>query len=927
MNYPPTPQRKTCDCSDPCISTDDVYYAGPNLPNSGINTYNVLTSVIEKLDAIYAVPTLQRVTEMGNYTTLPIIADSFVKIGGTSSEILAANGDLITAGTNITISGGIISSTGGGGDSPITIVNTNSLFSTGLTGTGTGATGAYDSIFFGTDAGENATEAFESNFLGPFAGSLATNAYNSNFFGYSAGEGAANAYRSNFFGSGAGLLAVNASYSNFFGTNAGYQVTGTEGEEFRSNFFGFDAGNGATNANDSNFFGNSAGYLATYANTSNFFGNQAGREATNAENSNFFGYKTGSSFTDNNIGSNNIIIGTNISLPDATANAINLGGVLFSTGTHSDTTGDPSITPISGGKIGIGIVNPTNTLHIYSEAANTSGLRLERLTSTSPTSTGQAIGVDASGNVVTVTGSGGTQTLAETLVLGNNTGGTDILLNNEDRLLLENNSYLTKGTYDFGANGGISKVCGAGYEDMWQAGFRHVFDANGFIRNSTNCFNLVPDIGADVTRRYKIGSIWTLDDLTNYICTDATEGAAVWELYKEIPTIQPVSATETGVVNNTSLQELGGVDKTINGVRVGRGNISDPASENTAVGYQALQSVIHTTGDEGYYNTAFGDEALKSLTTGNSSSAFGDWALRLCTTGTYNSAIGGGTLMNLTTGSYNLAVGENSLLSNVSGQRNTAVGSFALNLNTGSYNTAIGMLAGGLSTSSGNWNILVGMQAGRDISTGSNNLLIENITNASITSGSFNIVLNPKQKSGVTTGSFNTIIGCWDGAFPNAMVNNVIIGDGQGNIRFRTTETGLTTVPGQTNALIEADTTGKAVVTKEYISGVVKPYKVYTALLTRSGATAPSPTVLENTIGTITCSYDQLGIYHINSSGLFTLNKTMVFVGNNSFGLFGNTLGASRMDNNRVVIVQTTTSGTNDEDWIEPVSIEIRVYN
>ena len=56
-SYPPTPQRKACNCSDPCISTDDVYYAGPNLPNSGINTYNVLTEVIEKLDAIYAVST------------------------------------------------------------------------------------------------------------------------------------------------------------------------------------------------------------------------------------------------------------------------------------------------------------------------------------------------------------------------------------------------------------------------------------------------------------------------------------------------------------------------------------------------------------------------------------------------------------------------------------------------------------------------------------------------------------------------------------------------------------------------------------------------------------------------------------------------------------------------------------------------------
>jgi hypothetical protein len=113
------------------------------------------------------------------------------------------------------------------------------------------------------------------------------------------------------------------------------------------------------------------------------------------------------SFTDNDISSNNIIIGTNISLPNGTDNSINLGGVLFGTGTHSDISGDPSITPISGGRIGIGVVSPTNTLHIYSEAANTSGLRLERLTSASPSSTGKLIGVDSSGNVVTLEGAGG----------------------------------------------------------------------------------------------------------------------------------------------------------------------------------------------------------------------------------------------------------------------------------------------------------------------------------------------------------------------------------------------------------------------------------------------------------------------------------------------------------------------------------------
>ena len=139
-------------------------------------------------------------------------------------------------------------------------------------------------------------------------------------------------------------------------------------------------------------------------------------------------------------------------------------------------------------------------------------------------------------NINKVTGGGGEQTLAETLVLGNNTGGTDILLNNDDAIQLENNSSIKKGTYDYGQGGGVSRICGVDYEDMWQGGIRHVFDSNGYIRNSTNGFNSVPNFSFDASLRFKVGSFWTLDDGTTYICTDATIGAAVWELYNVIPT-------------------------------------------------------------------------------------------------------------------------------------------------------------------------------------------------------------------------------------------------------------------------------------------------------------------------------------------------------------------------------------------------------
>jgi hypothetical protein len=299
------------------------------------------------------------------------------------------------------------------------------------------ATYAYRSNFFGKQAGYQSTNSNNSNFIGTYAGGLATNASYSNFFGESAGyeatgasssnfigtsagNGATNASESNFFGNSAGYGAINAAVSNFFGSSAGYLATDAN----TSNFIGTSAGNGATNASESNFFGNSAGYGATDASNSNFlgslsgsgaisasgsnfigsgagqnatdaylsnfFGIDAGYGATNASNSNLFGEKAGRTFTGNNIGSNNIIIGTNISLPNATVNAINLGGVLFGTGTYSNRIGDASITPVSGGRIGIGVVSPSYTLQVGNSGVSGIVARFQNSTGTcdiNPTNT------------------------------------------------------------------------------------------------------------------------------------------------------------------------------------------------------------------------------------------------------------------------------------------------------------------------------------------------------------------------------------------------------------------------------------------------------------------------------------------------------------------------------------------------------------
>lgn len=142
-------------------------------------------------------------------------------------------------------------------------------------------------------------------------------------------------------------------------------------------------------------------------------------------------------------------------------------------------------------------------------------------------------------------------TLEGVLIEGNSTNGNNINLNGTDAIVLDNASTLKKGTYDFGADGGISRICGVGYEDMWQSGFRHVFDSNGLIRNTTNGFDLVPNYSFDVTLRFKVGSRWTLDNGDTYECTDATEGAAVWVLQ----TLDYVPYT--GATEDVNLGEFG----------------------------------------------------------------------------------------------------------------------------------------------------------------------------------------------------------------------------------------------------------------------------------------------------------------------------------------------------------------------------------
>jgi hypothetical protein len=119
---------------------------------------------------------------------------------------------------------------------------------------------------------------------------------------------------------------------------------------------------------------------------------------------------------------------------------------------------------------------------------------------------------------------------------------------------------------------------------------------------------------------------------------------------------------------------------------------------------------------------------------------------------------------------------------------------------------------------------------------------------------------------------------------------------------------------------------------KSYIlSGLdVRPYKVYTALLTQTGEDAPTAVVLENTIGNILFEYIDIGAYAISSSNLFTENKTIVLQDQQTNRNDNDTDYCIRIvyDNVDSIIINTAFLDTTEiNDALLNTPIEIRVYN
>lgn len=109
---------------------------------------------------------------------------------------------------------------------------------------------------------------------------------------------------------------------------------------------------------------------------------------------------------------------------------------------------------------------------------------------------------------------------------------------------------------------------------------------------------------------------------------------------------------------------------------------------NSGFGYQALLNAAASN------NSAFGSNALQTLTSGSDNCAFGKGALTALTTASSNCAFGSGAMGNTTNTDFSVAVGHLAMRDNQTGGNNTSVGALSfISSVTGDFNTVLGFAA------------------------------------------------------------------------------------------------------------------------------------------------------------------------------------------------------------------------------------------
>ena len=254
-------------------------------------------------------------------------------------------------------------------------------------------------------------------------------------------------------------------------------------------------GNGALQQNTTGRYNTAIGYNALSSNTT-------------ANNNIAFGFQSNSAIVSS---SNNIVIGTNIGVAESSANKINIGGLIFGSGSYADTSSGV-FSGSSNGFVGINQPNPQFNFDTSGSGRFTNGLTVTGSLNVTGSITGSLFGTSSWANNA-LTASFVATSSTNAFVQGGNSFGTQALLGTND---IQNLAFETSGsTRMFVSSSGLVGVRTTNPEYTFdvsgsiRANGSFVFATDGaggnglsFVRNSSNNWtwgSLSPGIGNVMT--------------------------------------------------------------------------------------------------------------------------------------------------------------------------------------------------------------------------------------------------------------------------------------------------------------------------------------------------------------------------------------------------------------------------------------------
>jgi hypothetical protein len=212
------------------------------------------------------------------------------------------------------------------------------------------------------------------------------------------------------------------------------------------------------------------------------------------------------------------------------------------------------------------------------------------------------------------------------------------------------------------------------------------------------------------------------------------------------------------LINGTGLEVAGTSDFCDNIAITG-----DSTTSGTAVVTNLSAATICS--NDVYCNTAIGNNALVSNTTGCNNVAIGVCSSYSQTTGARNVSIGENAHKGATTGSYNVTIGSQAGFYALSGDHNMAMGQYALYDNWGGdYNTAIGTASMQCNTTGSN-NAALGYRSMMNNTTGNDNFAVGECALQSNVNGIGNTALGQNALGNSVTGNYSVAIGSNAGAY------------------------------------------------------------------------------------------------------------------------------------------------------------------